>query len=234
MADSDDPRIRRGMVAQLGLRRQRLESGDTSLGWKVGFGAKAMLDKMKTTGPLVGFLTGKARIDHGGAVSFAGWTKPVAEPEIAVHIGRDVPAGSNRDTARAAIAGISPAFELVDLFEPPEEPDRILGHDIYQRHVVIAADGPARTGSSPDGLTCRIMRRGTEFARTADPQANTGQWIDIIRHVADTLGAFGERLRAGEIIITGSVVPPIVLEPDEHEIAFELDPIGRVSVTFGY
>jgi 2-keto-4-pentenoate hydratase len=76
------------------------------------------------------------------------------------------------------------------------------------------------------------MRHGHEVARTSDPQANTGQWVDIVRHVADVLAAFGERLRAGEIIITGSVVAPLVLEPGERELVFEVDPIGAVAVRF--
>ena len=69
-------------------------------------------------------------------------------------------------------------------------------------------------------------------ARTSDPQANTGDWIGIVRHVADVLAAFGERLRSGEIIITGSVVPPLTIEPGEEAIAFEVDPIARVAVRF--
>jgi 2-keto-4-pentenoate hydratase len=228
----DDPRIVRGMTAQLAMRRMRLDAGDRSLGWKVGFGAPAMLERMKIAGPLVGFLTHKARIESGSAVSFAGWTKPVVEPEVAVHIGRDVAAGASPDSAGTAIAGIAPAIEIVDLHEPPEDPERILGHNIYQRHVVLAGSGPARAGYAPTGLTCRIIRRGVEHARTTDPQANTGQWIDIVRHVADLLAAFGERLRAGEIIITGSVVPPLAIEPDEDDLTFALDPAGTVSVRF--
>jgi 2-keto-4-pentenoate hydratase len=76
------------------------------------------------------------------------------------------------------------------------------------------------------------MRRGSEFVRTSDPQANTGLWVDIVSHVANVLAAFGERLRAGEVIITGSVVPPIAIEPDENELAFALDPVGAIAVTF--
>jgi len=228
----DDPRIARGMRAQLAERRKRLEAGDAPLGWKVGFGAPAMLEKFAISGPLVGFLTRNARIAPGGSVSFAGWAKPVAEPEVAVHIGRDVSAGTDRDAAAAAIAGISPAIELVDLHTPPQDPERILGGNIYQRHVVIGGAGPARAGSAANGLTCRIIRRGSEFARTGDPQANTGDWIGIVRHVADVLAAFGERLSAGEIIITGSVVPPLAIEPDEDRLVFELEPVGKVSVSF--
>lgn len=228
----EDPRVVRGMTTQLKLRRQRLDAGDRPLGWKVGFGAPAMLERFKISGPLVGFLTQSARIEPGGAVSLAGWAKPVAEPEVAVHIGRDVPAGADLDTAAAAIAGISPAIELVDLHEPPDDPERILSHDIYQRHVVLAGTTPARAGGTADGLTCRIIRRGAEFACTSDPQANTGRWVDIVRHVADVLAAFGERLREREIIITGSVVPPLAIEPAEDSLSFALDPVGTISVLF--
>jgi 2-keto-4-pentenoate hydratase len=156
----------------------------------------------------------------------------VAEPEIAVHIGRDVSAGADHATAKAAIAGISPAIEIVDVTEPPEDPERILSGNIYQRHVVLAGQAPAKAGSASDGIVCHVLRRGREFARTDDPQANTGKWVDIVRHVADVLAAFGERLRGGEIIITGSVVPPIAIEPGEDTIAFEVDPVGAVEVRF--
>jgi 2-keto-4-pentenoate hydratase len=228
----EDPRVVRGMQAQLAARRKRLDAGDQPLGWKVGFGAPAMLQLLNISAPLVGFLTQNARVQSGGSVSFAGWSKPVLEPEIAVHIGRDVPAEADGETARAAIAGISPAIEIVDLTAPPQEPERILSDNIYQRHVVLGGAGPARAGADKARLTCRTTLRGAETARTTDPQANTGEWIGIVRHVADVLAAFGERLRAGEIIITGSVVPPLAIEPDEDAIAFEVDPIGGITVRF--
>jgi 2-keto-4-pentenoate hydratase len=228
----EDPRIARGMQAQADMRRQRLAAGDRLIGWKVGFGAPVMLEKLKIAGPLVGFLTQNAHVPSGGSVSFAGWGKPVIEPEIAVFIGRDVPAGADRETARAAIAGIALAIEVVDFNEPPEDPARILGHNIYQRHVVLDGPAPARAGSDANGLTCRIIRNGVETARTTDPQANTGEWLAIVPHVANLLAAFGERLRAGEFIITGSVVPPLTVEPGEDGVTFAVDPIGSVSVRF--
>ncbi len=228
----EDARVVRGMRAQLEVRRARLASGDAPLGWKVGFAAPEMLKRLDISGPLVGFLTRNALVQSGASVSLTGWAKPVAEPEIAVHVSHDVSAGADRDTANGAIAGISPAIEMVDLTAPPEDPERILGGNIYQRHVVLSGDAPARTGSKSDDLVCRILRRSIEFVRTSNPQANTGDWVDIVRHVADVLAAFGERLRGGEIIITGSVVAPLVIEPEEDTIAFELDPDGGVEVRF--
>ena len=49
-------------------------------------------------------------------------------------------------------------------------------------------------------------------------------------HVANVLDAMGERLRAGEVIITGSITPPIPIEPDETTLSHAIDPIGVVSV----
>ncbi len=63
-------------------------------------------------------------------------------------------------------------------------------------------------------------------------EALTGRLPDIVAHVANTLAAFGEKLSAGDIIITGSITPPLMLEPDEVELTHILDPIGEVSVLF--
>src|SRR5262245_66427708 len=105
----EDLRVARGMRVLLDLRRQRLAGGDKSLGWKVGFGAAPMLKQLGISGPLVGFLTQNARVPSGGSVSLAGWAKPVAEPENAVHSGREVRARDDHDMAAAGIDVISRA-----------------------------------------------------------------------------------------------------------------------------
>jgi 2-keto-4-pentenoate hydratase len=228
----DDPRIARGMREQLAKRRARIAAGEKPLGWKVGFGAPAMMEKFKITAPLVGFLMQSARIPPGGSASLKGWVKPVAEPEIAAHIGRDVAGGGDRAAAAAAIAAVGPAIELADAELPFEDPEAILKANIFQRHVVLGEPDTSRAGGSTDGLTARLMRRNTETSRTGDPEAATGRIVDIVRHVADLLAAFDEKLAAGDIVICGSVVPPVLVEPDETAVAYALDPIGTISVAF--
>ena len=65
-----------------------------------------------------------------------------------------------------------------------------------------------------------------------DPEALTGKMGDIVAHVANTLAAFGEKLSAGDFIITGSITPPQMLDPDEPSFVHAVDPIGEVRVTF--
>jgi 2-keto-4-pentenoate hydratase len=232
MNPPDDPRIARGMQAQLAKRRARIAAGEQPLGWKVGFGAPAAMAKFGITAPLVGFLMRTALVPSSTPASLAGWTKPVAEPEIAVHMARDLAGGASEAATKAAIAALGPAIELADLEFPPEDVEQILAANIYQRHVILGAFDPEYAGGRTDGLLCRVMRRGAECARTDDPQAATGAIVGIVRHVANVLAAFGERLKAGEVIITGSTVPPLFLEPDEESVAFALDPVGEVSVRF--
>jgi 2-keto-4-pentenoate hydratase len=232
MNPPDDPRIARGMTAQLAKRRARIDAGETPLGWKVGFGAPEAMKNLAITAPLVGFLMRPALVPSGGTASLAGWTKPVAEPEIAVHMGRDLSAGPSDTETKAAIAALGPAIELADLEFPPDDVEAILAGNIYQRHVILGAFDPEYAGGRTDGLLCRVMRRGAEFARADNPQAATGDLVGIVRHVANVLAAFGERMHAGEVIITGSTVPPLFVEPDEDGIAFALDPVGEVSVRF--
>lgn len=226
-----DLRIARGMRAQLALRARRIAAGEKPLGWKVGFGAPAAMQKLGIDAPLVGFLMQGAQVPSGTTVPVGHWTKPVAEAEIAVHMGEDLPGGTGRDAAVAAIAGVGAAIEIADLEFPPDDAERILAADIYQRHVILGPPDTSRAGCKLDGLTCRVSRRGSEVARTTDPQALTGELIGIVRHVADVLAVLGEHLRAGDVIITGSITPPLWVETGD-QILFTLDPVGSLSVAF--
>lgn len=227
----DDSRVARGMRAQAELRRTKLAAGEQCIGWKVGFGAPAAMARLSIDAPLIGFLTDRALIKTETVVDLAGWTKPAAEPEIAVYLGSDLSDGADRRIAAEAISAIGPAIELADVDRPPDDVESILAGNIYQRHVILGQREAARAGGRLEGILARIARNGTEVARTADPQALTGELIDIVRHVANTVAACGDRLRAGQVIITGSIVPPLWIEPGE-KIVYSLDPVDTISVRF--
>ncbi len=230
----DDPRISRGMAAQLLLRRQWLNAGHKPLGWKLAFGGPAAMERLRTSAPLVGFLTQDALLPSGSTFSLSNWKKPAAEPEIAIHLGKNLPANSDRDIAMAAISGLGPAIELADVDHPSEDVEGTLARNIYQRHVILGSNDNSRAGALLDGLSCRVLRNSSEIASVSDSealQALTGELIDIVRHVANLLAAFGESLRAGEIIIAGSIIPPLWVVPGE-DIVFHLAPVDRISVRF--
>jgi 2-keto-4-pentenoate hydratase len=228
----EHPLIAKGMTTQLATRRARIAAGEQPLGWKVGLGAPASLQKLGIAAPAVGYLMQSAQLPSGATVSFKGYVRPVAEIEIAVRMGRDLEAGATAGDALAAIDSIRPAIEIadLDLVPAPDNLDDVLGRNIFQRHVLLCEK--SRAGGALDGIVSRLIRRGIEANSTSDPEALTGKLPDVVAHVANTLAAFGEKLSAGDIVITGSITPPLVIESDETGITHALDPIGEVSAGF--
>jgi 2-keto-4-pentenoate hydratase len=228
----DDPRITRGMQQQLAQRRARIAVGEKPIGWKVGLGAKPAMERLQIKMPLVGYMMEKSVLADGSTASVAGWAQPVAEPEIAVYMGSDLAGGATREAAMKAVGSLGPAIELADLPGPPSDVEVVLAGNIFHRSVILGPPDAARAGVKLDGLAGLVFRRGAQVARQEDLQANIGNIVDIVAHVAGTLAANGERLRAGDVIITGSIVPPPMIEPDETEFAYKLDPMGGLSVKF--
>jgi 2-keto-4-pentenoate hydratase len=234
MSAWEDPRVQKGLLAQLANRRARMDAGGVPIGWKIGFGAPAAMEKLKISGPLIGFLMQEALVPSGAVTSLKGWCKPVAEPEIAVYFGATLPAGASHDDARKAVAALGPAIELADLDHPTDDVEGILTRDIFQRHVVLGPRDPSRAGIRLDNLVGRVTRSGRNVEAPSDLETNIGKITDLVRYVANVLGAFGEALRPGDLLITGSVTPPLFLEHDERDVSFTLDPVGSASVCFAH
>jgi 2-keto-4-pentenoate hydratase len=226
----DDPRVARGLRAQLARRGERLGAGSAHLGWKAGFGSPAALERLGTEGSLVGYLLQESVVPSGGTASVAGWTKAVLEPEVAVHLGRDLSGGEGEDAAREAIRALGAAFELADIDFPPDDPEAILEANVYQRAVVLGPPSEAGAGASLAGVHAHVFRDGNEVARTDDPEEMTGGIVELLSYLADLLAAFGERLRAGDVVIAGTVVPALEVA-EGGTIHFDLGPLGAVDVT---
>jgi 2-keto-4-pentenoate hydratase len=199
--------------ALLDLRRRTLASGHRPLGWKLGLGTAAAMESLGTAAPLVGFLTDRSLLEDGGTVSLDGWASPRFEAEISVHL-----------DSGGGIAGFGAAIELADLDRPPSDVQTVLGQNIFHRRVVL---GPERV-DSVDGLSARIFRNGELLETVPDVQSLTGRVAPLVAVVRD---AVGDELRPGEVIITGAIVPPLLVESGQT-LRYELQSVGSLSVTF--
>ncbi len=227
-----DARVKRGMEAQLARRAERIGAGEKPLGWKLGLGAPPAMAALQISGAQVAYLMQGALLSSGAVVNVKDWTQPAAEPEIAVQLGSDLPPGSYAATARAAIAALMPAIELIDLDRAPTAGslDTALAGGMFQRHVILGEG--RRSGGETADLSAHVFRRGRLATEAADAEALTGKVPNLLVHLANTLAAFGESLKGGDIVICGSTVPMPLIEPDETEFGYELRPIGSASVRF--
>lgn len=127
----NDPRIANGMRAQMTLRRKMLDGGAKQIGWKVGLGAPASMERLKITAPVVGYILDSAPLPSGATVSLAGWVKPMAEAEIAVYLGHDLPGNADRETGTVLDRGDRPG----DRTGRRQRPERRSGARARRRHL---------------------------------------------------------------------------------------------------
>jgi 2-keto-4-pentenoate hydratase len=212
-----DTRISRGMESQLAQRARRLGDGESALGWKLGFGTAAAMEKLGIDAPLVGYLVESAWLESGATVDLSGWGNPKLEPELAAYV-----------NSEGAIACLGPAIELADLDPDASDPEAILAADIYQRHVLL---GPPAGGAGTGDVSLQVLVNGEEVAATGDVTELTGDPGGLVGHVAETLARSGVELRAGEVIICGSIVPAISVAAGDR-VEVQLEPLGSLAVSF--
>ena len=224
----DDPRVRRGMQVQLARWRATLTAGATRVGWKTGINAPAVQRALGIDDVVLGHLTSATTLLPGATHSLAGSTRVGMEAEVALYMGTDLRGGATPDAARAAVAGLGAAIELVDIDRPFDDLEAIVAGNVFHRAVTFGPASQLPAGPWLRGVTARIVRNG-EQTEALDAAATAGDLVDIVRFVADTLAACGERLCAGDRIIAGSLGRLVFVEPGDV-VAADLGLLGRVTL----
>lgn len=225
-------RLAPGLQAQQVKLHAALDSGEGQAGWKLGFGSPTAKTNLELTAPLTGYLLAGAQVDSGSLVSVAGWTKPIAEAEVAVRMCRDVSADACIEEVIASIGAFLPAIELADADLPFTDPVPILAGDIFQRHYVLGAPVTQGWNDGPEALSGLVHVHEAQHS-VSDTQELTGQVVDNLLHLALVADAYGRGLRADDIVLLGSVIPPVPLAAGDS-FTFELsnqDISSTVSVT---
>jgi 2-keto-4-pentenoate hydratase len=216
------------MARQRDARAAMLYEGAQPLGWKIGVTGAGGQEALGIDAPLVGFLTDATLLRDGATVSVDGWAAPVLEAEIAVRMGRDVPGDATREEAAAAVDALAPAIELADTGDRPMAVEEVLAGNVFHRAVLLGRWDETRAGLRLDGITLDV-EGGSADVHGAEPHGLSGDLPELVRHVAATLAEVGETLAAGDVVITGAIVPPAPVEAGQ-EIAVRLSGLGGLGV----
>jgi 2-keto-4-pentenoate hydratase len=208
-----DDRLDAGMLAQQGLLQAAESDGAKHAGFKAGFGTSAWRETFGLNAPLVGFLLDTTLLPAGSAVPVGTWTAPRAEAELAMRLGADVAGDASAEDALAAVEAFAPAIELVDLSPAPTDPSGVLAGNIYHRHWVTGTFAPVPSGGDLSGLIGEVSAMGDAMDPVTDVEAATGRAGEVLAEVARIAARHGRGLRAGDVVILGSIVPPTAVGP---------------------
>lgn len=221
----DDERLVRGAELQRRAREQMLADGAHHVGWKAGFGAQASRETLAIDAPLVGFLTDRSVLPADGSappIDLGGWTRAIAEAEIAVRIGSDLPSDVSEAEVLSAVVAVAPAIELADIDIPPsaDAVSAILAGSIFHRAVMLGEERPTPAGWPSGELRARVLHESAGGVRTEvdvdDVEAFPGTTGEVLRTCARMAGMVGPGLRAGDVVILGSVLAPLPMAPGDR------------------
>ena len=209
----------------------RLAEGERVIGKKIGVTSPAVQNMLGVHQPDFGYLTDAMFFEHEMPISSL-LIQPRAEGEIAFTLSQDLAGpGITPADVLAATETVHPCFEVVD--------SRIRDWKIAIEDTVAdnASSGlfVMGEGRSPEGVDfegCKmVVRKNGAFLSEGLGNAALGSPLKAVAWLANTLGSFGVPLNAGEVILSGSLVPlePVVAGDHMH---LSIEGIGATEVQF--
>ncbi|MEW4467429.1 fumarylacetoacetate hydrolase family protein [Parasphingorhabdus sp. JC815] len=217
----------------LDLLARRCKDGEKVVGKKIGVTSKAVQVMLGVFQPDFGFLTDAMYIQGDIDVAKTGLIQPRAEAEIAFILndnlnGPDITA----EQVIAATDCIAPCFEIVD---SRIEDWKISIVDTVADNASCGVFVIGETRVDPreydlPNLKVTVTKNGEALSEGLG-SAVQGNPAEAVAWLANTLGRHGVTLDAGDIILSGSLVP---LEPAKKGDIFEmmLEGIGGCSARF--
>ena len=208
---STDPGVLEALRVQLTSWRAELQGGARRIGWKIGFNLPAAREQVGLAGPVIGYLTSATLIDPGGEYVAGDPTRLLAEVEVAVEV-----------TGDGDIARFAPAIELVDVDRGFDELEPLLAENIFHRAYVLGAPRPELPA---EPVHAGLLVNGEEHAAAESPDV----FAEMVAVAAGLLDELGERLHAGDWIITGAITSPVPVAPGD-EVCADLGALGRAEL----
>ena len=211
---------------QLALIDRRCAEGERQIGWKVGLTSKPIQQQFGFHEPCFGCILESRPSGH--IFTAAELIKPGFETEICVRLGHPLTGEVSLEEAGAAIAAVHPAFEITETRGDPGQIALMLADNAQQRSIILGdpvALSPTVRLDEVEAcveLNDAIVATGVGAA-VLDHPLNSVAWL------ARKLGEYGRSLRAGELVMTGSLVRQFPLAPGDCARA-DFSGIGAVEV----
>jgi 2-keto-4-pentenoate hydratase len=210
------------------------------VGRKIGLTSLAVQRQMQVHHPDFGVLFADMAYGDSQPIPSGDLLQPRVEAEVAFVLGADLP---ERDVTAPellrAVDFVLPAIEVVD--------SRIAAWDISIFDTVAdnASSGVFVTGGAPRSLRDIDDLRAIEMTLTVDRQdgddgavvssgtgaACLGHPLNAVLWLANTVARHGEPLRAGELVLSGSLGPLVDVVPGSTYHA-HMTGLGSVRATF--
>ncbi|WP_036025449.1 2-keto-4-pentenoate hydratase [Paraburkholderia dilworthii] len=223
------------LAVQLAVKRRRVAAGDRIIGHQASF-TSAGIRKMfpDAPRPMIGTLLSSLARADGDEVALD-CDAAFIESELAVVLGSGLegPELTHTEVLRA-IDGFLPAIEVAPLRPGVLEQRYSFAHMIAVQkaaggYVVFGSRITSARGIDARLEACLVSIDGEARAAAAGFEA-MGSPLQVISAMAAGLHKIGEKLHAGQILMTGSLAPPQRITPQNRFAQLDFATLGSVSV----
>lgn len=225
--------LEQAYAVQLAMIQPRLDAGAKIIGKKIGVTSKVVMNMLKVDQPDFGHLLSDMLYSDGGVIEASSLIAPKAEGEIAFLLKEDLqgPGVTVADVLRAT-ASVMPCFEIVD---SRIRDWKIQIQDTVADNASAAAFvlGDSAVDPRDVDLACvgMTLEKNGEIVATGAGAAALGHPANAVAWLANTLGHLGIGLKAGEIVLSGSLAAMVPVQAGD-QLRISLGGIGSASVRF--
>lgn len=186
---------------------RRVEAGERIIGKKIGVTSRAVMNMLGVYRPDFGYMLDGMIYNEGESIDMGTLIQPKAEGEIAFILKRDLMGpGVTNAQVLAATECVMPCFEIVD--------SRIRDWKIKIEDTVadnascgvfVLGDQAVDPRKIDLALCGMVLERNGEIIATGAGAAALGSPVNAVAWLANTMGALGIPLKAGEVILSGAL-----------------------------
>lgn len=217
---------------QLGLLDRYVARGERQAGWKIGLTAPVIQAQFGVTEPVMGFLLESGHRESGAVFRLDDLIRPGFENELCLTVAVPLQGpGVTREAARAAVAAVQPAFEIVEgRGDFSADLPLSIADNSQQKAFVTGPASPLPAGWEPASTTVEVRVNGVVIEQTAGSE-RTGDQLGAVAWLANKLATLGRRIEAGHRIMAGSFTRQYpISRGDRLETRFT--PFGTVRAAF--
>lgn len=221
------------------VRHKRM-AGDGVVGWKIGLTSKAMQAALSIDVPDSGVLLSSMVFENGAEIPSRRFIQPRIEAEIAFVMKAPLAGtGVSSEDILEATDYIAPALEILDTRIARKDPRSGRLRTVFDTIADNAANAGVVLGKHVRDfrhLDLRwigaIVSRDGEVEETGLGAGVLNDPLLSVSWLADRLAAYGDRIEAGQMVLSGSFIRPVEAPPG-CRVTADFGPLGNVTCHFG-
>ena len=229
----------------LAVRQQRIDRGETPVGFKVGFTNRGIWARYDVFAPIWGTVwnTGLQLVDDHGELSLQGCCQPRLEPEAVFGLRATPPQGATLAELFDCLDWVAPGFEIVQSHLADwkfKAPDTVADGGLHARLVVGTRVAVAQVATTPEAFDALLAQAGVVL--TCDTrEVERGHGANVLGSPQQALHHFllelqrcpgAPELLPGDVVTTGTWTDAWPIAAGQTWAAAFDAPLAPLSVRF--